>query len=87
MAGFEKIIPARNGIFEKHISQWDNTDRSKDNLHREGPENPWPRPTRLPRLNSQHVSHAVLARLPDIALLTGKTGIGGQVTTAVYSKS
>jgi hypothetical protein len=31
MADFEKI--------RKHISQWDNPDRSRDDLHREGPEN------------------------------------------------
>ncbi len=68
------------------MPQLDTQDRERDNPYRAGPENPWPRPTRLPRLNSQHVSHAALARLPGIALLTGKTGIGGQVTSTVYAK-
>jgi len=31
MAGFEKIM--------RHISQWDNPDRSRDDLHTKGPEN------------------------------------------------
>ena len=39
MAGFEKIIPARNGIFEKHMSQWDNPDRSRDDPHTKGLDN------------------------------------------------
>jgi len=39
MAVFEEIIPARNGIFERHMPQLNTQDRSRDNPHRAGPEN------------------------------------------------
>jgi hypothetical protein len=38
MAGFKGIIPARNGIFERHMPQLDTQDRERDNPHRAGPE-------------------------------------------------
>ncbi len=36
MAGFEEIM--------RHMPQLDTQDRERDNPHRAGPENPWPRP-------------------------------------------
>jgi len=44
LAVFEKIIPAKDGIFDRYMPQLDIQDRERDNPHRAEPENPWPRP-------------------------------------------